>query len=50
MIDYDFQLKRGELKVKVTAIETWNVKAIRSDNGKEDSFPIMYFKENFKEI
>lgn len=49
-MDFDYQLKKGGLKVKVTSVETWSVKGIRSDNGIEDSFPIKYFRDNFKKI
>jgi len=49
-VDFDYQLKIGDLKVKVTSVETWSVKGIRSDNGIEDSFPIKYFRDNFKKI
>lgn len=49
-MNYDYQLKKGQLKVKVTSVETWDVKGIRSDNGKEDTWPLMHFKKFFKEI
>lgn len=51
-MEYDYRLKgRGStLKVKVTAVETWHVVGIRSDNGKEDRFPLNYFKNFFQEI
>lgn len=49
-MDYDYQLKGGKLKVKVTAVEDWHVRGLRNDNGKEDIFPIQYFKVHFKEI
>lgn len=49
-MDYNYQLKGGKLKVKVNSVEDWNIKAIRSDNGKEDIFPIQYFKDNFEAI
>jgi hypothetical protein len=49
-MEYDYQLKYGELKVKVIAVETWSVKAIRYDNGEEVSYPIHYFKEHFKAV
>lgn len=49
---YDYKLKGKDstLKVKVVAVGAWDVFAIRSDNDKEDRFPIMYFKEHFEEI
>lgn len=49
-MDYDYQLRGGELKVKVVKENTWDVTAIRSDNGKKDTFPIRYFYEQFKKI
>ena len=49
-VDFDYQLKIGDLKVKVTSVGTWSVKGIRSDNGIEDSFPIKYFRDNFQKI
>lgn len=48
-MEYDYQLKGNELKVKVISVD-WDVKAIRSDNGKEDIFPLMYFKKHFYKI
>lgn len=50
MEQYDFQLKDGDLKVKVISVDSWYVKTIRSDNSKEDYFPIQYFKRFFKVI
>ena len=48
-MEYDYQLKGGKLKVKVISVD-WDVKVIRSDNGQEDTYPLMYFKKWFKEI
>jgi hypothetical protein len=48
--EYDFQLNNGNLKVKITEFDGFDIKAIRSDNGKEDVFPLNYFKSNFREI
>lgn len=51
-MEYDYRLKGkgATLKVKVVAVETWHVVAIRSDNGKEDRFPLTYFQTYFAEI
>ena len=47
--DCDYQLKGGKLKVRVIDVG-WNVDAIRSDNGKIDSFPITYFNKEFRRV
>lgn len=50
-IEYDYQSKwKSDLKVKITSIGYWDIHAIRSDNGKEDVFPIDYFQDCFEEI
>jgi hypothetical protein len=49
-VKYDYQLKKGKLKVKITSVETWDIEGIRSDNGLEDTFPKVYFQKYFKKI
>jgi len=49
-MEYDYQLVGGKLKVKFVESDGWNIKAIRSDNGELDTFPINYFRNNFKTI
>ncbi|PAV30280.1 hypothetical protein CIL05_07370 [Virgibacillus profundi] len=50
ILKYDYQLIGGKLKVKVTDVEMWDIIAIRSDDGKEDIFPLGYFQKHFKKI
>lgn len=49
-MNYDYQLVGGKLRVKFIEHDGWNIQAIRSDNGKIDTFPIHYFYKNFTEI
>ena len=49
LVDCDYQLKDGKLKVKVIDVN-WDVIGVRSDNGEVDNFPIMYFNKEFYRI
>lgn len=49
---FEYQLKKGQLKLKNVKVvdDGWYVVGIRSDNGLEDKFPILYFRKFFEKI
>lgn len=40
-------VKHATVLVEVLAVGDWDVTARRLDNGVVDTYPIMYFKQNF---
>lgn len=42
-----YKLKGTNVIVEVLEVKDWDVIAKRLDNGKVDSYPIMYFKKHF---